>query len=71
LQFTATIIAARRGGAQNKSVSKNDAIFCNPILWIAKLVSENDVINPKLQFTAQYKELGGELQYLPLAAAGR
>jgi hypothetical protein len=44
------IFAARRGGAPiqfrivaihrdtygDKSVSKNDAIFCNPLYWIAK-----------------------------------
>ena len=28
--------AARRGGAPNMPVSKNDAIFCNPLYWIAK-----------------------------------
>jgi hypothetical protein len=32
-------LAARRGRAPILPVSKNDAIFCNPILWIAKMAS--------------------------------
>jgi hypothetical protein len=40
----------------DKIVSKNDIIFCNPLLWIAK----NDIVFPILK----------ELNWRPAAASG-
>jgi hypothetical protein len=76
MQFTATIIAARRGGVLiqfcrsprransilSESVSENDVIFCNPKYWIAKMTSFSLTDSERIELGIELAPRRGERQ---------